>query len=100
MEQLSTTDYLPKLSEESDEHGKLFVISKDGTTTFGRVVYNRHATEKQSAETVEASLSGESDGTTPSTSMHASIQHNNLSEGKDSKLTDTLQEKQQKSCKD
>lgn len=215
MEQLSTTDHLPKLSEESDEHGKFFVISKDGTTTFGRmesdsgladvpiklsegiitnpvtkegyglvhiearhgdqiknagfatvvdfveevarnyemiregserngnqtyllqltdknnntlivelsgdetywnintagifrtsygaknkVVYNRHATEKQSAETVEASLSGESDGTTPSTSMHASIQHNNLSEGKDSKLTDTLQEKQQKSCKD
>ena len=72
-------------------------------TSYGaknKVVYNRHATEKQSAETVEASLSGESDGTTPSTSMHASIQHNNLSEGKDSKLTDTLQEKQQKSCKD
>ena len=215
MEQLSTTHYLPKLSDERDEHGKLFVISKDGTTTFGRmesdsgladvpiklsegiitnpvtkegyglvhiearhgdqirnagfatvvefveevarnyemiregserngnqtyllqltdknnntlivelsgdetywnintagifrtsygaknkVVYNRHATEKQSAETAEASLSGELNGTTPSTSMHASIQQNVLSEGKDRKNSDALQEKQQQTCKD
>lgn len=55
-------------------------------TSYGaknKVVYNRHATEKQSAETAEASLSGESDGTTPSTSMNTSIQQNSLSEGKD-----------------
>jgi hypothetical protein len=55
-------------------------------TSYGaknKVVYNRHATEKQSAEIAEASLSGESDGTTPSTSMNTSIQQNILSEGKD-----------------
>ncbi len=57
-------------------------------TSYGaknKVVYDRHATEKQSAETAEASLSGEQNGTTPSTSMNASIQQNILSEGKDSK---------------
>ena len=59
-----------------------------------KVVYNRHATEKQSAETVEASLSGEQDGTTPSTSMHTPIQQNVFSVGKDRKNSDTLQEKQ------
>ncbi len=48
-----------------------------------KVVYNRHATEKQSTETAEASLSGESDGTTPLTSMNAPIQQNVLSERKD-----------------
>lgn len=214
MKQISTVDYTPQLSQEKDEHGKKFVLSKDGTTTFGRmesesgladvpiklsegiitnpvtkegyglvhiearhgdqirnagfstvvdfveevaknyeviregierngnqtyllqltdknnntlivelsgdetywnintagifrtsygaknkVVYNRHATEKQSAETVEASLSGEQDGTTPSTSMNASIQQNILSDGKDSKNTDTLQEKSKKLTK-
>ena len=215
MEHIESTEYVPNLSTERDEHGKLFVISKNGTTTFGRmesdsgladvpiklsegvitnpvtkegyglvhiearhgeqirnagfatvvdfveevatnyeiiregtcrdgnqtyllqltdknnntlmvelsgdetfwnintagifrtsygaknkVVYNRHATEKQSAETVEASLSGELNGTTPSTSMHASIQQNVFSEGKDRKKSDTLQENQQKSYKD
>ena len=215
MNQLDYTDYKANLSTEKDENGKLFVISKDGTTTFGRmesdsgladvpiklsegvitnpatkegyglvhiearhgeqirnagytsvvdfveevaknyeiiregtcrdgnqtyllqltdknnntlmvelsgdetywnintagvfrtsygaknkVVYNRHATEKQSAETAEASLSGELNGTTPSTSMHASIQQNVLSEGKDRKNSDTLQENLQKTCKD
>lgn len=215
MEQLDSKDYMPLLSSEKDEHGKMFVISKDGTTTFGRmesdsgladvpiklseglisnpvtkegyglvhiearhgdqirnagfatvvdfveevaknyeviregsnrdgnqtyilqltdknnntlmvelsgdetywnintagvfrtsygaknkVVYNRHATEKQSAETVEASLSGEQNGTTPSTSMHTSIQQNVFYEGKDSKNTNTLQENQQKTIKD
>ena len=72
-------------------------------TSYGaknKVVYNRHATEKQSAETVEASLSGEQDGTTPSTSMNASIQQNILSDGKDSKNTDTLQEKSKKTHED
>ena len=34
-------------------------------------MYNRHTTDKQSAETAEASLSGEQSGTTPSTSMNA-----------------------------
>ena len=72
-------------------------------TSYGakkKVVYNRHATDKQSAETVEASLSGEQNGTTPSTSMHTSIQQNVFSEGKDSKNTNTLQENQQKTIKD
>ncbi len=43
-------------------------------TSYGRnrkEVYNRHTTDKQSAETAEASLSGEQSGTTPSTSMNA-----------------------------
>lgn len=43
-------------------------------TSYGanrREVYNRHTTAKQSAETAEASLSGEQSGTTPSTSMNA-----------------------------
>ena len=215
MEQFSTADYTPQLSQEKDEHGMKFVISKDGTTTFGRmesesgladvpiklsegvitnpvtkegyglvhiearhgdqirnagfatvvdfveevaknyeviregierngnqtyllqltdknnntlivelsgdetywnintagifrnsygaknkVVYNRHATEKQSAETVEASLSGELNGTTPSTSMNTPIQQNVFSVGKDRKNSDTLQENLQKTCKD
>lgn len=72
-------------------------------TSYGaknKVVYNRHATEKQSAETVEASLSGERNGTTPSTSMNASIQQRVFSEGKDSKLSDMFQENQPKTCKD
>jgi len=30
-------EFKPNLSQEKDEHGKLFVISKDGTTTFGRM---------------------------------------------------------------
>ena len=34
-----------------------------------RKVYNRHTTDKQSAETAEASLAGEQGGTTPLTSM-------------------------------
>jgi hypothetical protein len=72
-------------------------------TSYGaknKVVYNRHATEKQSAETVEASLSGELNGTTPSTSMHTPIQQDVFSVGKDRKKTDTLQENQQKTYKD
>ena len=46
-------------------------------TSYGakrNVVYNRHTTAKQSAETVEATLSGEQSGTTPSTSMNAPTQ--------------------------
>ena len=38
------------------------------------VVYIRHTTDKQSAEIVEASLLGEHNGTTPSTSMNAPTQ--------------------------
>ena len=34
MNQLDYTDYKANLSTEKDENGKLFVISKDGTTTF------------------------------------------------------------------
>ncbi|MBR6842073.1 MAG: hypothetical protein IKM77_07240 [Prevotella sp.] len=37
MKQISTVDYTPQLSQEKDEHGKKFVLSKDGTTTFGRM---------------------------------------------------------------
>lgn len=51
-------------------------------TSYGaknNVVYDRHTTEKQPAETVEASLEGERSGTAPSTSMNAPAQ---LSESK------------------
>ena len=37
MNQRDNTDYNANLSTEKDENGKLFVISKDGTTTFGRM---------------------------------------------------------------
>ena len=50
------------------------------------IVYSRHTTGKQSAETAEASLSGEQSGTTPSTSMNAPTQS---SEGKGSEKSDT-----------
>ena len=54
-----------------------------------REVYNRHTTAKQSAETAEASLSGEQSGTTPSTSMNAPTTSN----GKDSKNPSSKQGK-------
>ncbi|MBR6444896.1 MAG: hypothetical protein IKS94_00445 [Prevotella sp.] len=50
------------------------------------IVYSRHTTGKQSAETAEASLLGEQSGTTPSTSMNAPTQS---SEGKGSEKSDT-----------
>ena len=71
----------------TDKHNNTLMVelSGDGTywnintagifkTSYGRnrkEVYNRHTTDKQSAETAEASLSGEQSGTTPSTSMNA-----------------------------
>ena len=57
-------------------------------TSYGakrNVVYNRHTTAKQSAETDEASLSGEQSGTTPLTRMNAPTQtsiDDSVSEGK------------------
>lgn len=74
----------------TDKHNNTLMVelSGDGTywnintagifkTSYGakrNVVYNRHTTAKQSAETVEATLSGEQSGTTPSTSMNAPTQ--------------------------
>lgn len=74
----------------TDKHNNTLMVelSGDGTywnintagifkTSYGakrNVVYNRHTTAKQSAETAEASLSGEQSGTTPSTSMNAPTQ--------------------------
>ena len=62
------------------------------------VVYNRHTTAKQSAETAEASLSGEQSGTTPSTRMKAPTQTSvDVSVGKDNTLEGDLQGKAGKS---
>lgn len=74
----------------TDKHNNTLMVelSGDGTywnintagifkTSYGakrNVVYNRHTTAKQSAETVEATLLGEQSGTTPSTRMNAPTQ--------------------------
>ena len=74
----------------TDRHNNTLMIelSGDGTywnintagifkTSYGanrNVVYNRHTTDNQSAETNEASLSGEQSGTTPLTRMNAPTQ--------------------------
>ncbi|MBR6133071.1 MAG: strawberry notch family protein, partial [Bacteroidales bacterium] len=76
----------------TDKHNNTLMVelSGDGTywnintagifkTSYGAkrdVVYNRHTTDNQPAETDVASLSGEPGGTTPSTSMDATAQHN------------------------
>lgn len=76
--------YLLQLTDKNN-NTLIVELSGDGTywnintagifrTTYGanrKEVYNRHATVKQSAETAEASLSGEQSGTAPSTSMNA-----------------------------
>jgi|GEM_PF-1531786 len=83
----------------TDKHNNTLMVelSNDGSywnintagifkTSYGaknNVVYDRHTTEKQPAETVEASLEGEQRGTTPSTSMSAPAQ---LSENKGSEI--------------
>ncbi len=80
----------------TDKHNNTLIVelSGDGTywnintagifkTSYGakrEVVYNRHTTAKQSAETAGASLTGEQSGTTPETSMNAPT----TSEGKGS----------------
>ena len=85
----------------TDKHNNTLMVelSGDGTywnintagifkTSYGakrNVVYNRHTTAKQSAETDEASLSGEQSGTTPLTRMNAPTQtsiDDSVSEGK------------------
>ena len=74
----------------TDKHNNTLIVelSGDGTywnintagifkTSYGAnrdVVYDRHTTENQPAETDGASLSGEQSGTTPSTSMNAPAQ--------------------------
>ena len=57
------------------------------------IVYSRHTTANQSAETDGASLSGEQGGTTPSTSMNAPT----LSAGKDTKKSAHSEKKSEKS---
>lgn len=80
----------------TDKHNNTLIVelSGDGTywnintagifkTSYGakrEVVYNRHTTAKQPAETAGASLTGEQSGTTPETSMNAPT----TSEGKGS----------------
>ena len=92
----------------TDKHNNTLMVelSGDGTywnintagifkTSYGanrREVYNRHTTAKQSAETVETSLSGEQSGTTPSTSMNVPT----TSGGKGTEVSDTKQGKEEK----
>lgn len=102
------------LLQLTDKHNNTLIVelSGDGTywnvntagifkTSYGAnrtVVYNRHTTDNQPAETDGASLSGEQSGTTPSTSMNAPTKTVDVSAGKDNKKTDTLQGNQQKSA--
>lgn len=55
-------------------------------------MYDRHATDNQSAETDEESLSGEQSGTTPSTSMNSSTQEtsNDVIAGKDTNISENI----------
>ena len=73
-------------------------------TSYGakrNVVYNHHTTAKQSAETVEATLSGEQSGTTPSTSMNAPTQtSDNVSASKGKGNSSSAQEQIKKVAKD
>lgn len=55
------------------------------------IVYSRHTTANQSAETDGASLLGEQGGTTPSTCMNAPT----LSAGKDMKISENVEKKMQ-----
>gem|GEM_PF-3571273 len=62
----------------------IFKISYGANRT---VVYNRHTTANQPAETDEASLSGEQSGTTPLTRMNTPAQTADISAGKGSGKT-------------
>ena len=89
----------------TDKHNNTLMVELSGDGTYWNIntagifkvsyganrreVYNRHTTAKQSAETAEASLSGEQSGTTPSTSMNAPTTSN----GKDSKNPSSKQGK-------
>ena len=64
-----------QLSDEVDENGRQSAgIFKTSYGANRDVVYDRHTTDNQPAETNGASLSGEQSGTTPSTSMNAPAQ--------------------------
>ena len=103
----------------TDKHNNTLMVelSGDGTywnintagifkTSYGakrNVVYNRHTTAKQSAETVEATLSGEQSGTTPSTSMNAPTQTSvDVSASKGSEISAIVHAKTEKDgyCKE
>lgn len=100
------------LIQVTDEHDNtLFIeLSGDGTywniytagifkTSYGAnrtVVYKRHTTDNQPAETDEALLSGEQSGTTPSTRMNAPTKTVDVSAGNDTEKTDTKQRKRGK----
>ncbi len=93
----------------TDKHNNTLMVelSGDGTywnintagifkTSYGAnrtVVYNRHTTANQPAETDEASLSGEQSGTTPSTRMNAPAQAVDVSAGKGSEQSAAVQGK-------
>ena len=101
------------LLQLKDKHNNTLIVelSKDGDywnintagvfrTSYGAkkdVVYTRHATDKQSTETVEASLSGEPGGTTPSTSMNAPTQTSDVSGVKDTQSSEKQNKKGGKS---
>ncbi len=99
----------------TDKHNNTLMVelSGDGTywnintagifkTSYGAdrtVVYNRHTTANQSAETDEASLSGEQSGTTPSTRMNAPAQSADVvSDGKGTDNSPSEQGKVKKSA--
>lgn len=103
----------------TDKHNNTLMVelSGDGTywnintagifkTSYGakrNVVYNRHTTAKQSAGTVEATLSGEQSGTTPSTSMNAPTQTSvDVSASKGSEISAIVHAKTEKDgyCKE
>ena len=93
----------------TDKHNNTLMVelSGDGTywnintagifkTSYGAnrtVVYNRHTTANQPAETDEASLSGEQSGTTPSTRMNAPAQAVDVSVDKGSEQSAAVQGK-------
>ena len=64
------------------------------------VVYNRHTTANQPAETDEASLSGEQSGTTPLTRMNTPAQTADISDSKGKGNSSTSQEQTEKVVKD
>ena len=64
------------------------------------VVYNRHTTANQPAETDEASLSGEQSGTTPLTRMNTPAQTADISDSKSKGNSSTSQEQTEKVAND
>lgn len=96
------------LLQLTDKHNNTLIVelSGDGTywnintagifkTSYGakrNVVYNRHTTDKQSAETAGVSLSEEQSGTSSETSMNTPTQETSVSsEGKGSEISATDQ---------